>query len=478
MKDITAKVHATLAKHYPQHVLGWVKRATWRSHPAVPLTKIDMGRRPGGRDPSKVEAIAQAVQDGKPMPPVVLVDTGEPQLQVADGYHRTLGFQKAGKKTIPALIASGVGQHGPWEKRMHAAKLNLTADHVCVIDLAGVCTGPGPCDVTPLGSGDNWLKKVNGLPLYIRAIAHSLRRGGMDESRAISTAIATVKRWAAGGGGVTPETRARAAAAVAEWERKKAQAHSLTAEPTTVVDLAVTVADTNDSPQLTMPAGPHRYRHGWVRIDAATPTAVERATRAVTTDGHALLHGAGMASTAQRVIERVKAAGHSPSVRRVDVAGTPHLHIARQASSDYTATPAATVDLAWNEALHPRGAKGSANGGKFVAKNNASAPPSNMAANIRDFQRRNKLPVTGVIDAATAKAITAAQTAKAGGKKSAARKKASAAAKAAKQQLAQHVATVNAMTPTQRAAARQVAPIPPTGYVWTTPGNTLRRFHG
>lgn len=451
--------------------------------------------------------------------------------------------------------------------------------------MAGVCTGPGPCDVTPLGSGDNWLKKVNGLPLYIRAIAHSLRRDhGMDESRAISTAIATVKRWAAGGGGVTPETRARAAAAVVEWERKKAQAHTdltssssenveefadiptMAVTPLTVnrdgtwrhlLDLAVTVADTNDSPQLTMPAGPHRYRHGWVRIDAASPTAVERATRAVTTDGHALLHGAGMASTAQRVIERVKAAGHSPSVRRVDVAGTPHLHIAKKATSDYTAsasatvdlahspaflaeterirdraktatfphpftpakwthpnghprcakcgqeeriggtcmkpdskptagpatsipltaTPAATVDLAWNEALHPRGAKGNANGGKFVAKNNASAPPPNMAANIRDFQRRNKLPVTGVIDTATAKAITAAQTAKSGGK-SAAKKKASAAAKAAKQQLAQHVATVNAMTPTQRAAARQAAPIPPTGYVWTTPGNTLRRFHG
>lgn len=105
--------------------------------------------------------------------------------------------------------------------------------------MAGVCTGPGPCDTTPFGAGDNWVNKVGGLPLYIRAIAKALRRSGHSESSAIATAVATVKRWAAGGGGVSAETRARAAAALAEWERKKAQAHAdLTAEPTATVDLA------------------------------------------------------------------------------------------------------------------------------------------------------------------------------------------------------------------------------------------------
>lgn len=487
MKKITAGVvHATLAKHYPQHVLGWVKRATWHSHPGVPLSRIDMSRRPGGRDPKKVDAIAEAVKDGKPMPPVVLVNTGEPKLQIADGYHRTLGFDRAGKAKIPALIASGVGAHGPWEKRMHAAKLNLTAEHTCIIDLAGVCTGDGPCVTTPTGTGNNWVSRAGGLPPYVRALVNAFKRKGVPESIAVQRAIGVLQNWASGRGDVTAETRARAAKAIAEWEALKAKAKAdLTAAPVATVDLAADpVFSTNDGPNLTIPAGPHRYRHGWVRIDAATPTAVERATRAVTTDGHALLHGDGMVPTAHRVIERVKAAGHKPSVKRINIDGTPHLHIARSATSDYTAGTAAavTVDLAWNEALHPRNPKGSKGGGKFAAKtggssSSSSAPPADMAANIRDFQRRNHLPVTGVVDTATAAKIRQTLTAKSGGGKGAKRKAARAAARAAKQRVAQHVATVNAMTPAQRATARNRMPVPPTGYVWT-PTNTLRRFRG
>lgn len=91
---------------------------------------------------------------------------------------------------------------------------------------AGVCTGPGPCDVTPIGAGKNWVNRVGGLPLYIRAIAQALLRSGHSESEAVSIAVGTVKRWAAGGGNVTAATRARAAKAVAEWEAKKAAAHS------------------------------------------------------------------------------------------------------------------------------------------------------------------------------------------------------------------------------------------------------------
>lgn len=90
---------------------------------------------------------------------------------------------------------------------------------------AGVCTGPGPCDTTPIGEGKNWVTEVNGLPLYIRAIARALLRSGHSESQAIQLAVGTVKRWAAGGGKVSAETRARAAKAVAEWEAKKAAAH-------------------------------------------------------------------------------------------------------------------------------------------------------------------------------------------------------------------------------------------------------------
>jgi hypothetical protein len=84
-------------------------------------------------------------------------------------------------------------------------------------------------DVSPVGKPggrQNWVDKVGGLPLYIRAIAHALIRTGHDESRAIQLAIGAVQRWARGEDNVTAKTRAKAAAALAEWERKKAEAHA------------------------------------------------------------------------------------------------------------------------------------------------------------------------------------------------------------------------------------------------------------
>lgn len=70
-----------------------------------------------------------------------------------------------------------------------------------------------------------WHHKGMQLPAYIQHIANDLReKRGMTTSRAIATAVAAVKRWAAGGGKVDPETRAAAAKAVAEWEALKAEA--------------------------------------------------------------------------------------------------------------------------------------------------------------------------------------------------------------------------------------------------------------
>lgn len=71
------------------------------------------------------------------------------------------------------------------------------------------------------GGRQNWVDKAGGLPKYIRMVAHALIRKGMGESRAIATAVNTIKRWARGGNNVTPKVQAAAAAALAEWEAKK-----------------------------------------------------------------------------------------------------------------------------------------------------------------------------------------------------------------------------------------------------------------
>src|ERR1700759_955240 len=69
-------------------------------------------------------------------------------------------------------------------------------------------------------------RKRGKLPNYIEQIAKALRRTGKSESEAGAIAILTVKRWAAGGGKVKPEVRTADAAALAEWEKDKASAHS------------------------------------------------------------------------------------------------------------------------------------------------------------------------------------------------------------------------------------------------------------
>lgn len=71
----------------------------------------------------------------------------------------------------------------------------------------------------------NWVDQTGGLPKYIEKIADSLhRKRGFTISRAIATAVSMCKRWARGGENVNADTRAKAAAAIAQWEAKKARA--------------------------------------------------------------------------------------------------------------------------------------------------------------------------------------------------------------------------------------------------------------
>lgn len=73
----------------------------------------------------------------------------------------------------------------------------------------------------------NWVEKDGGLPEYICRIARAINRSrGHSVSSSISIAVSRAKNWAAGGSHVTAPTRAKAAAAVAEWEALKARAHA------------------------------------------------------------------------------------------------------------------------------------------------------------------------------------------------------------------------------------------------------------
>lgn len=71
----------------------------------------------------------------------------------------------------------------------------------------------------------NWVESEGGLPRYIEEVAIGIMKGsGYPRERAIPMAISRIKKWAAGLGGVTQKTQAKAIAALAKWEKMKASA--------------------------------------------------------------------------------------------------------------------------------------------------------------------------------------------------------------------------------------------------------------
>jgi peptidoglycan hydrolase-like protein with peptidoglycan-binding domain len=98
----------------------------------------------------------------------------------------------------------------------------------------------------------NWVEKAGGLPTYIRHIAEDIAaKHGGDVSRAIAIAVGQVKNWCHGhGGNVTAKTRAKACAALAEWDAKRAKSKLSEAEVEEWLDewLAIAEADSPESP--------------------------------------------------------------------------------------------------------------------------------------------------------------------------------------------------------------------------------------
>lgn len=73
-------------------------------------------------------------------------------------------------------------------------------------------------------SKSNWVEAAGGLPHYIEEIAKDLHDKGHPISRAIAIAVSRVKVWAVTS--KNPDVKAKASAAVAEWEKLKAKSHA------------------------------------------------------------------------------------------------------------------------------------------------------------------------------------------------------------------------------------------------------------
>jgi len=117
-----------LGTSYPTRVLGWVNDADWSGPKSIPLSQINLARRPGGRDRDKVKGIAKAIADNPDSPaaaPIVLVKTpGKDLYTIADGWHRTSAYKVLGKASIQAFVGVMDTDEGDWDVAMHNAKLN------------------------------------------------------------------------------------------------------------------------------------------------------------------------------------------------------------------------------------------------------------------------------------------------------------------------------------------------------------------
>lgn len=93
------------------------------------------------------------------------------------------------------------------------------------MELAWHLSSAKPCSLeSSPGDDDNWIERAGGsLPDYICRVAKGIMRSGKSKSAAIAIAISRIKKWAAGMDDVNADTRAKAAAALAQWEKLKAK---------------------------------------------------------------------------------------------------------------------------------------------------------------------------------------------------------------------------------------------------------------
>jgi hypothetical protein len=221
-----------MRSNFPEPAIDWIGRATWQGPVDVPWDRIDdqdEKKWAASHQPGKVnDFVRQLRQNPDQVKPSILIQGHKgDKADVIDGHHRAVAHKKLGtpvraylgtvknsKDAEEALETHSSQYHSgtdPRNKSTETPSLESTPDIL----------GPNGLWHTP----DKHVPEKQKLPNYIEHIAHALMRNqGMEESRAIATAINAVKRWAKGDlhwghGKVHPEVVGASQRAVEEWER-------------------------------------------------------------------------------------------------------------------------------------------------------------------------------------------------------------------------------------------------------------------
>jgi hypothetical protein len=167
---------------------------------------------------------------------VVRTDTGEvvkhhETKAKAMAHLRALKANVESQEAAWAALDENAEKWLPTEEQL-APRASASAWRYCRAGLsesaqtAAYSTTPSPFSTSKTS---NWIARVGGLPAYIQNVAKGIMKSGHSESQAIQMAIGVMRNWASGRGKVSPEVRAAAAKALAEFEAKRAASHAKTA---------------------------------------------------------------------------------------------------------------------------------------------------------------------------------------------------------------------------------------------------------
>jgi 8-oxo-dGTP pyrophosphatase MutT (NUDIX family) len=229
----TEHVMNQMRKNYPEKAIQWMNEAKWIGPVGVPLDTIDFDDEDKWAASHELDAVARFADGIKANSaythPVIMVKKpGNHLFDVIDGHHRTLAYRSL-ERPVKAYIGYLNRDQGPWDET-HSSQFHHGDDpqnksaETPIVSTVHHPLGEEGLWHTP----DRHTGEKEQLPAYIQNIAHALMRDqGMEESRAIATAINAVKRWAKGDlhwgkRKVTPEVQAAARRALAEWEKLRA----------------------------------------------------------------------------------------------------------------------------------------------------------------------------------------------------------------------------------------------------------------
>lgn len=100
--EARAAVAEVMQRDYPQLPESWADAYNWRLS-RVKLDSIQAGRRPSKRNPDKLKALLQAIEDGEELPPLIVVEEGDAR-QMVDGYHRWWAYREAVREVVEVYL--------------------------------------------------------------------------------------------------------------------------------------------------------------------------------------------------------------------------------------------------------------------------------------------------------------------------------------------------------------------------------------